>query len=522
MIPPAGTTQPQAIVPRAAARAAHRPVVQVFLVLIACAAIYWPHLGRAGFSGTEGHRAIPAYHMLDSGDWLVPRLFGRPYLRKPPGMPWAIAATSSVLGRTEFAARSVSATAATLSALVALWFGRRWFGALGGLYAGLTQVLMPIFWSPARSADIEALMNLGVQLACFAIIDLSIAPRADRARRGLFMGLLIATGLIIAGLSKGPPGATVVAACLLGAAIVQRSILAVFRPALVAGLVLGVASVGAVFWLIAQRAADAGPSPVTQAVDEFLWQQGKTLQVLLLAPSSLVMALPGSLALLFPWGPDAFTESNDQLAREHPAAFPVARALSFAVLISLGILTIAGVSNPRYAMPTQMLIAPVAGYFGLGMQGLFILKRPPIARACVLGHPLVMCVGLLAAGIAMVFVGESRRFRVAGRQAGELIARSIPPGSVIWADHLVEARPDVLWYASTAAGTLGVRVEWRPLAQFPELPDANVSLVLRDDDDAGDLKKYEEKGILSQLREVARGNVYQYSFRVLSRPPEGP
>lgn len=50
----------------------------------------------APWAGTEGHRALPGRAMLDGGDWLVPRLVGQLYLRKPPGQYWAIASAGWV------------------------------------------------------------------------------------------------------------------------------------------------------------------------------------------------------------------------------------------------------------------------------------------------------------------------------------------------------------------------------------------------------------------------------------------
>src|SRR5437867_1102164 len=98
------------------------------IVLAVCAAVYLPRLGAGGLTNTEGHRAIPGWGMLESGDWVLPRMFGQVYLRKPPGMSWAIAASSAVFGETEFAARLPSALAMMGMALVAMFFGSRWFG----------------------------------------------------------------------------------------------------------------------------------------------------------------------------------------------------------------------------------------------------------------------------------------------------------------------------------------------------------------------------------------------------------
>ena len=81
-----------------------------------CALIYFPRLGDDGYASSEGQRAIPAWTMLGTGDWLVPRLFEIPYVRKPPGIFWAIAAR----------APSVRGSAATKAATIAsAYFGKR-------------------------------------------------------------------------------------------------------------------------------------------------------------------------------------------------------------------------------------------------------------------------------------------------------------------------------------------------------------------------------------------------------------
>jgi len=52
-----------------------------------------PILGLTPLSGTEGLRALTAHQMVESHQWLVPMLFGRAYLAKPPLHYWLIAVT---------------------------------------------------------------------------------------------------------------------------------------------------------------------------------------------------------------------------------------------------------------------------------------------------------------------------------------------------------------------------------------------------------------------------------------------
>ncbi|MEO1511955.1 MAG: glycosyltransferase family 39 protein, partial [Planctomycetota bacterium] len=161
-----------------------RGSVQFGLLLLLSAAVFGLRLGDGGLWATEGHRALPAFAMHESGDWLVPRLFEQPYLRKPPGIQWLMQAGIELFGDSPFAARAPVAVCATLMVLVAWRFGRLWFGPRGGLASGLAMLLMPWVWPAARAAEIETLNNLGTQLAAMALLHVavSVAQTATGAR----------------------------------------------------------------------------------------------------------------------------------------------------------------------------------------------------------------------------------------------------------------------------------------------------------------------------------------------------
>lgn len=57
---------------------------RLLLVLALWAAIYLPWLGATGLHSEEPKRVMPAVEMLATGDFLVPRIAGEPFLRKPP------------------------------------------------------------------------------------------------------------------------------------------------------------------------------------------------------------------------------------------------------------------------------------------------------------------------------------------------------------------------------------------------------------------------------------------------------
>lgn len=451
------------------ARLHERGWIQVLLVLLACAAVSWPLLGRGGLAMTEAHRVIPAWEMLDNGDWLTPRMFGMPYLRKPPGMSWGVAMSSMVLGQTELAARVVSATSATVMALVALGFGRRWFGARWGIGAGLAQALAPIMWESARSAEIEAIHTLGLQLSALACVDL-LVTKTTRVRLG--MTTLLALGVIIAALSKGPVGAPLLLGAMGGAMLVRKSWRPLISLHLWCGILLGSAVVGGVF--LAMARALGGEDAVMASTGSHMWAD-KVSKILLLGPTTFLYAMPVSLALLLPWGPDARREGD--ASERDLAMVTTARALAWAWVIAMLAWTALGVSNPRYTMCGIVLLTPLAAYAlrGAFRAGAFTDTRRKITRAMFLGRPAVWVIILI--GAAWVFIGSyeaavrASSGRDAGRRMGEALVGALEDldarGPVLLiADDAVEARPEVLGEIRRAVRDAGmserIEIRWTP------------------------------------------------------------
>jgi 4-amino-4-deoxy-L-arabinose transferase-like glycosyltransferase len=490
-----------------------RPGAQALIVLLACAMIYWPRLGADGFFSSEGHRVVPAWAMLDSGDYLVPRLFGQTYLRKPPGIGWAIAGSSAILGRTEFAARAVSAGAMTVGALLSFWYARRWFGALdsrAGLFAGLAHALSPWFWQIGRVAEIEALHQLAVQGAVFILLDLTAAgPARPRMPGALLSG---AAGLCVAamGLTKGPAGAPCVGAALAAAWIVQRSARPVFRPAVLGALLIAAVILAPAFVIVVGAAAGGGDLPVIQSLNEFLWPGSTVSAVLMALPTALGSAIPLSLALLFAWSGYS----------EDPPAARVARALAWTCLIALAVYLSLGIQNRRYTLPAFSFLAPLVAY------ALAVVSRGEVhglpgflARALCFHRPWVF-IGVLAV-LAGVWFGivEPRREVRSGRGAGHRLAAMIaaldPPPTELWADDLVEARPEILAYAASVLDIRGrpLRVRW-VRGCWTQPPPAGQVMVLRDDAGSNEVHAFEEAGFGARADLIGADRVHEFAFRL--------
>lgn len=492
------------------------------VLLLVWAAIFLPRLGASGLSMTEGHRAIPAWEMLDSGSWFVPTLFERPYLRKPPGIQWAIAASTAVFGETEFAARLPSALG-VLAGAVTMWlFARRWYGPPFTLSAGLAYLLMPLLWPVGRSAEIESLHTAAIVVGVLALLDPVVrggAVGGRSSRAAWAMSVVAGVAIAAAVLLKGPSGLPV----LLAAALVSFALPGGLRrePLHWLGAIVTAAVVLVPVGLAIRRdLASLGEPAVTQGLSEFLWSFDRLASILALAPAALLSALPSSLAMLFPWGGDARGEqdaSESELQRGDFARMrSAARLISLVILMSLGFFTLLGVSNPRYAMPAVALAPATVAYVFRGMARAYTPTRRRIAAVMTLDgarRAWVPIVVLTLAGVAWAQWNEGRRERASGRAAGIELSRSVSPGAVMYADHMIEARPEVLWYAQRAAGGNGVRFLWRSL-RAEDVPPVPGGWLLRSDAGSDEVARGTAEGWLPEGPPAAAGNVYKFSYEL--------
>lgn len=458
------------------------------LVLVA-GLVYFPALGSGGFHSTEGHRAIPAYEILDSGEWLLTTMFGEPYLRKPPGMPWAIAVSSMVFGETALAARLVSAVSITLMSVVAFGYARRWFGARAGLISGLSVLLMPWLWEVGRAAEIEALNTLGVQLAVLAVVDVALGARG---RRRAVSGVLLGIGLALLLFAKGPAGVAPVAAALAVSVLIGRSPRVVVRPSLFVPVLVACGLFGAYVLAVGAKVEAAGGA-VTQSPGAFRWTEPWWV-VATLPIAAFVASLPASLGLLFPWGPDARAES----ARSGAAAdrYAIVRALALSWVVSVVALAAVGIGNVRYTMPSAVVLGPVVGWVFTGVGAWLVPKRDVIARGLLLWRPAAWLV-LLGVAAGLYIAGpEARRRATSGEAAGVRLAGALAEARVddggdgvidVIADGVVEARPETLLaMARSWDGERPIRVRWRPGLTVGGLAEnGDVFVVRLDDREAG-------------------------------------
>jgi len=192
------------------------PAAALFFVLALVMNV--PYLGMTPLAETEGHRALTGHEMARSGQWLLPMLYGRPYLAKPPLHYWIIA-TAETIARA--AARVGSGPAhdrliASIQKLVGLpnvfiWrmpsaieggilcavvclFAARWFGRTAGVVAGGCAVGMIALWGEHQVTDIDVTNTLCATIAALCGIEILFGRAAGSAGSAPGVGIVSAAG----------------------------------------------------------------------------------------------------------------------------------------------------------------------------------------------------------------------------------------------------------------------------------------------------------------------------------------
>jgi 4-amino-4-deoxy-L-arabinose transferase-like glycosyltransferase len=184
-------------------------------VAIVCVTALWfaPLGTRSLFDPDEGRYAEIPHEMLQSGDWIIPRLNGLVYLEKPPLQYWLTALSFRWLGESELTARLCTGLAGFLSLGIVFALGRHFWGTRAGVAAVLFTSGSALFVLLGHQLTLDMLLCLWLLagLACFLLAQ---SLRDDRGGgRRWMMGCWIAMALAV--LTKGligliAPGATLV------------------------------------------------------------------------------------------------------------------------------------------------------------------------------------------------------------------------------------------------------------------------------------------------------------------------
>jgi len=174
--------------------------VDILLTVFTCAIVFCS-LNRVDLAeSTEPREAGVAAGMLQSGQFLVPTLNGRPFLEKPPLSYWLQAASIDTFGYKPFAPRLPSALAGIATVLIFVFFLRkspyqRWLV----LITGTLLITMASFFGYTRTAGQDTLLCFGISLALLSFYFVRESPNRS-------LWVLFSIGIAIATMTKGIVG----------------------------------------------------------------------------------------------------------------------------------------------------------------------------------------------------------------------------------------------------------------------------------------------------------------------------
>jgi dolichol-phosphate mannosyltransferase len=166
---------------------------------IVAGALLLGNLRYALIEPDESRYAQISLNMLDSGDWVVPRLDGEPYLDKPPLLYWLTAASLQVMGQSEWAARLPIAVSAWITVLVVFACGAKIFGERTAWLGSLLLLLCLGFILSGRFLIMDGLLTL---FTTVGFLTAWIAIQGPRVRWGWWTMSAVAISLGV--LTKGP------------------------------------------------------------------------------------------------------------------------------------------------------------------------------------------------------------------------------------------------------------------------------------------------------------------------------
>jgi len=199
--------------------------LDILLLTIACGIAFFTGLTAHGLTNwQESQRALVAREMQAAGEWLVPTINQQPYLAKPPLFYWVQLAIAKARGAAtgEFELRLAVALAGLLGVLATYVVVRdicssrdesplmRRIAREAALWSALFLATGPLYIRSARIGELD------IWLVPFVVIAVGGIARAWRAWRADgrtdYAALAVATiAGIGAALTKGPPGAAVIA-----------------------------------------------------------------------------------------------------------------------------------------------------------------------------------------------------------------------------------------------------------------------------------------------------------------------
>ncbi|MBI4534031.1 MAG: glycosyltransferase family 39 protein, partial [Candidatus Melainabacteria bacterium] len=174
------------------------------LLCLLCVLVFFPGLGEPGIlNSSDAYYSEGAREMVESGNFLTPHLNYLPWFEKPILNYWLIAASYSLLGVNEFAARIPSALSGAALVILIFALGRTFLTRRAAFLSSLVLIASPLFLVISRVSLTDGPLTTLMSFAMMALFTvLNGGPNAF-----LWLGYAV-LGLTV--LLKGPIGMVLV------------------------------------------------------------------------------------------------------------------------------------------------------------------------------------------------------------------------------------------------------------------------------------------------------------------------
>jgi 4-amino-4-deoxy-L-arabinose transferase-like glycosyltransferase len=172
-------------------------VLSVFVFLL-----FWWRIGSLPLiDPDEPFYALTTREMVESGDWVTPRIFGEPQFEKPILFYWQTCLSQKLFGESPFASRLPVALAASLVVFLTWQIGRTLLSPLAGFLSAIVLATSTLFVIMSRIMLTDISHTFFISLSMFCLWR---AFHDEDRRLKWLIGLTVASALAM--LTKGPQG----------------------------------------------------------------------------------------------------------------------------------------------------------------------------------------------------------------------------------------------------------------------------------------------------------------------------
>lgn len=220
----------------------------LLLALISSFLFFWMLGGHGLLEPDEGRYSEIPREMMETGDYVTPRLNGVLYFEKPVLHYWLTASAFAVMGKTELASRFWPSALAVVGVLFTYWLGAYLYGKKSGLAAGAILASSLLYFAIAQINLTDMPVSAFITIAMVAFLMARL-----QNRKWL---LLFYTAMALAVLTKGLIGIVLPGAVIFWYMVITKRWSIIKDTLYLPGIALFFALTVPWFWAVCQANPD--------------------------------------------------------------------------------------------------------------------------------------------------------------------------------------------------------------------------------------------------------------------------